>query len=109
MKFEELRGEFLKEAKVRQTELQKVQSGYDMMLQDVMHCLENEKCDAVTMVKIAKRIKEVRQKRRKIKVELEKLQSACDLMTTGFTKFDNKYYTYRTEIINDIFKEYKAN
>ena len=104
MRFEQLRQEFLKEAKVRRVELEAEQSKYDLMLSDAMHFLENEKCDAVTMVKTAKLIKELRQKRRKIKVEMEKLQSTKDSMTKGVSKFDKKNYTYRTEIINIISK-----
>ena len=75
---------------------------------DAEHFLENEKCDAVVLVKAAKLIKDLRQKRRKVKVELEKLQSIKDTITKGMTRFDNKSYTYRTEIINDIFKEYNT-
>lgn len=102
MKFEQLRNEFLKEAKIRRRELEAEQSECDMMLSDAMHFLENEICDAVAMVKAAKRIKEIRQKRRKVKIELEKLQSIRDSMTKGMVRFDNKGYTYRTEIMNDI-------
>lgn len=102
MRFEQLRDEFLKEAKVRRIELEAEQSRYDLMLTDVVHLLENEKCDAVAMVKAAKRIKEITQKRRKVKVEMEKLQSIKDSMTKGMTRFDKKFYTYRTEIVDDI-------
>ena len=105
MKFEQLRQEFLKEAKVRRVELEAEQSKYDLMLSDAMHFLENERCDAVAMVKTAKLIKEIRQKRRKVKVEMEKLQSTTTSMTKGVAKFDKKSYTYRTEIINQISKE----
>lgn len=102
MKFEQLRDEFLKEAKVRYTELSAEQSRYDLMITDVVHLLENEKCDAVALVKAGKRIKEISQKRRKVKNELEKLQSAKDSLTKGMVKFDNKFYTYRTEVVDDI-------
>lgn len=102
MKFEQMCNEFLKEAKVRCVELEAEQSQYDLMLQDAMHFLENEKCDAVAMVKTAKLIKEIRRKRRKVKVEIAKLQSAKDSMTKGVARFDKKSYTYRTEIINNI-------
>ena len=102
MKFEQMRNEFLKEAKIRQKELVQQQSKYDLMLTDAEHFLENEKCDAVVLVKTAKLIKELRQKRRQIKVELEKLQSARDTMTKGMIRFDNKSYTYRTAIMNSI-------
>ena len=108
MKFEQIRSEFLKEVRIRRKELSQQQSEYDSMLMDAEHFLENEKCDAVVLVKAAKLIKDLRQKRRKVKVELEKLQSIKDTITKGMTRFDNKSYTYRTEIINDIFKEYNT-
>lgn len=102
MRFEQLRNEFLINAKARRVELEAEQSKYDMMLSDAMHFLENEKCDAVAMVKAAKRIKEIRQKRRKVKVEMEKLQSISHSMTQGMARFDKKSYTYRTEVMDDI-------
>lgn len=108
MKFEQMRNEFLREVRIRRKELSQQQSEYDLMLMDAEHFLENEKCDAVVLVKTAKLIKDLRQKRRKVKVELEKLQSIRDTITKGMTRFDNKSYTYRTDVINDIFKEYNT-
>lgn len=103
MKFEQLRNEFLKEAKVRRSELESEQSQYDLMVTDIVHFLENENCDAVTMVKAAKLIKEVARDRRKTKSELERLCSVMDTMTKGMAKFDKKRYTYRTTVIDNIF------
>lgn len=105
MRFEQMRDDFLREVKIRRKELAQQQSEYDLMLMDAEHFLENEKCDAVVLVKTAKLIKDLRQKRRKVKIELEKLQSVRDSITKGITRFDNKSYTYRTEVMNDIFKK----
>lgn len=102
MNFEQMRNEFLREVRIRRKELAQQQSEYDLMLTDAEHFLENEKCDAVMLVKTAKVIKDLRQKRRLVKIELEKLQSARDSITKGITRFDNKSYTYRTAIMNDI-------
>lgn len=105
MRFEQMRDDFLREVKIRRKELAQQQSEYDLMLMDAEHFLENEKCDAVVLVKTAKLIKDLRQKRRKVKIELEKLQSVRDSITKGITRFDNKSYTYRTKVMNDIFKK----
>ena len=102
MKFEQLRNEFLKEAKARHRELQLKLSEYDTMLSDAMHFLELEKCDAIAMVKTAKIIKGVRQQRRDVKTEIDKLRSTISSMTEGVTKFDKKHYTYRTKIMNNV-------
>jgi hypothetical protein len=103
MKFEQLCKDFLKEAKVRRSELRNEQSQYDLMVTDIVHFFENERCDAVTMAKAAKLLKEVTQDRRKTKTELEKLSSIIDTMTQGMVKFDQKRYKYRTAVIDNIF------
>lgn len=105
--FEQMQKGFLKEAEARRAELSKEQSQYDMIIQDALHFLENEKCDAIAMVKIAKHIKETQQKRRRVKVEMEKLQSVCHSITQGVVKFDEKTYTYRTTVIPTIKRVYK--
>lgn len=105
--FEQMRKGFLKEVQVRRTELSAELSEYDMILQDALHFLENERCDAIAMVKVAKQIKEIRVKRRSVKIELEKLQSVCDSMTKGVVRFDNKTYTYRTTAISTIKRIYR--
>ena len=100
--FEQMRKDLLKEAGIRRKELQSVLSGYDMTLQDALHFLENEKLDAVAMVQVAKKIKDMRMRRRAIKIELEKLQSVTDSITKGVARFDNKSYTYRTTAMKSI-------
>lgn len=100
----ELRKGFLKQAGIRRQELNAELSQCDLAIQDALHYLENEKCDAVDMVKTAKVIKELRHKRRVIKVEHE--QVVCLMHTISqkdITKFEKQTnYTYRTNVMDDI-------
>jgi threonine aldolase len=100
----DLRKTFLQSARLRQKELTNELSQCDLALSDAMHFLENENCDAVAMVKTAKRIKELRMKRRKIKVEWEQAnilyQSVKD---KDIVRCEQKTaYTYRTKVMDDI-------
>lgn len=100
--FEQMRKGLLKEIEARRVELSAELSEYDMILQDALHFLENERCDAIAMVQVAKKIKDVRVQRRAVKIELEKLQSITDSITIGMARFDRKTYTYRTTAIKSI-------
>ncbi len=105
--FEAMRTGFLKEINARRTELSAKVSEYDSILQDALHFLESEKCDAIAMVQVAKKIKETRKVRRKAKIELVKLQSVRDSMTKGVVRFDKKTYTYRTTAMSTIKRTHK--
>ena len=100
----ELRKDFLKQAGMRRQELNKELSQYDLSIQDALHYLENEKCDAVSMVKTAKLIKELRHKRREVKIERE--QIICLLSSVrmkDIARFEQRTdYTYRTKVMDDI-------
>ena len=100
----ELRKGFLKQAGIRRQELNAELSQYDLAIQDALHYLENEKCDAVGMVRTAKLIKELRGKRRKIKIEHE--QVVCLMHTISqkdIVKFEKQTnYTYKTNVMDDI-------
>lgn len=100
----ELRKGFLKQAGLRKQELENELSQCDLSIQDALHYLENEKCDAVGMVKTAKLIKELRHKRRAVKVEWD--QVVCLLNTIrakNIARFEQRTdYTYRTNIMDDI-------
>lgn len=100
----DLRKVFLKHAQARKVELLQQLSQYDMATSDALHFLENEKCDAVAMVKTAKALKELRAKRRSVKVELD--QVVCLLQSVGkrdILKFEGKTnYNYRTDFMNNI-------
>ena len=100
----ELRKDFLKQIQLRQKELAIELSQCDLAISDIMHALENENCDAVIMVRAAKRIKELRKQRRSIKVEWEQTNilyrstrdkdiARCEI---------NPGYTYRTNVMDDI-------
>ena len=106
--FEQIRKDMLNEIGIRQKHLQRILSQFDMALQDALHFLEIEQCDAVAMVKVAKKIKELRMKRRSIKIELEKLQSVTDSITQNVARFDNKTYTYKTETMQRIQRTYRT-
>lgn len=99
-----LKATFLKQAKLRQAELVNELSQCDLALSDAMHFLENENCDAVAMVKTAKRIKELRVKRRKIKVEWEQANILyCSMKDKDITRCEkNPGYRYRTNAMDDI-------
>ena len=95
---------FRTELTKRNNELLTILSQYDFEITDLLHYLENEKCDAVQMVLVAKKLKEVRIKRRVIKKELEQIQSLNDqlrserhLKCVGGSK-----YKYRTDALKDI-------
>ena len=95
---------FLTQIKTRKEELGREISQYDMAISDIMHYLENEKCDAIALVKASKRLKEIRQKRRVVKVERD--QVLCLLRcisTSNIEKYEHRTkYKYRTNIMDDI-------
>lgn len=100
----ELRKGFLKQMGLRKQELTQELSQCDLAISDALHYLENEKCDAVGMVKTAKLIKELRHQRRNIKVEWE--QVVCLLSSVRMKNIDRyeqrTNYTYRTNVMDDI-------
>ena len=99
-----LQADFLKQVRLRHQELTQELSQCDLAISDALHYLENERCDAVSMVKTAKLIKELRHKRRGIKVKHE--QALClinAVKTKKLTKFEKRTdYTYRTTVMDDI-------
>lgn len=100
-----LKQTFLNQAHIRAKELNEKVSEYDLAITDLMHFLELEKCDAVAMVKVAKKLKDLRAERRLVKIEKE--QTDC-LITTmrnkNLDRFEHKTYTYRTTIMDDLKK-----
>ena len=105
----EIKQNFLDQLAQKYAELSKLQQQYDNELQDIEHYLEGANCDAVDMVKAAKLIKEIRQKRRGVKIELQQLHSVCDttkMSIAPLTKIAKKTnYTYKTSIVNERFKK----
>ena len=119
MTVEELRTQ-LKEAfdnvEVYRKQLSTKVSEYDLQEQDLLHYIENEVCNAVDLVKIATKLKDIRKKRRVYKVELEKLQ-AVEAPFVGtkvawnkdLTKFANKTYTNKSDILDGMTLSHKNN
>lgn len=99
----QMKKQFLHDLTKRYNELSVLLSRYDNEEQDLLHFVENEKYDAVTMVKVAKELKEVRLARRVIKVELEQVQSMRDqLSQKNHEKFAKKTYEYKTDVLSNI-------
>ena len=79
----------------------------DAIEQDLLHFLESESCDAVTMVMIAKKLQENRRARRNDKVRLEQIQSiksTIPILTSkkNLTSFEEKTYTYKSNVMSSI-------
>ena len=77
----------------------------NMVEQDLLHFLENEACDAVTMILIAKSLQENRRTRRYHKVRLAQIQSINDCglkQTKNLAKCGGEFYTFRTDIMSHI-------
>jgi hypothetical protein len=94
-------------AKLDQCEKESVEevSKMSRIEQDLLHFLENETCDAVTMVLIAKELQRNRRIRRYHKVCLEQVQSIRSngtQKTKNLNKFEEKGYTYKSDIMSHI-------
>ncbi len=99
----ETRKEALSQLSMRRNTLCQKLSKIDLKITDVMHYLENEKYDAVVMVKLAKQLKDLRKERRVVKVELEQTQALADVIKTKkLDTFAKKDYTYRTDVLKDL-------
>lgn len=104
MTCETMRGNFIKNLHKKQEELCKRQSYYDLAIQDILHTLENENCDAVILVKLAACMRKLQKDRRSVKIEIEKLQSMTSaLRNWDPSRFETKTYTYKTKIIDEIY------
>lgn len=82
-------------------------SKYDSIEQDLLHLLENESCDAVTMVMIAKQLQTNRKERRQHKICLEQIQSIKSsfpilMCKKNLKQFEEKTYTYKSDIVSKI-------
>ncbi len=99
--------EFAAQIDKRAKECTAAVSKYDSIEQDLLHLLENESCDAVTMVMIAKQLQTNRKERRQHKICLEQIQSIKSSIPSlvnnkNLTKFEEKTYTYRSDIVSKI-------
>jgi hypothetical protein len=95
--------EFRKEIVIRRNNACKELSLCDLREQDLLHFLENENCDAVAMIKVAKGLKEVRYQRRCVKIELDKCNSIYSAIEKkNLDKFEEKTYEYKTDVLKNI-------
>lgn len=78
---------FFQDIDKRVSELNKEQSVYDIQQDEILHYVEIHNLDAIKSCKIIKTLKNVREKRRQIKNELDILRSLKD---TFVDKYKNK-------------------
>ena len=98
----QMKQQFLLDLAKRRKELFEQLSQRNHEQQDLLHFLENEKYDAVVMVKIAKQIKENRLLRRAIKVEIDQLNSMSSILSRkNLLQLAEKDYEYRTDILSN--------
>lgn len=97
-------------------ELSQKISEYDSQEQDLLHYIENEICDAVDLVKIASKLKEIRRQRRVYKVEYERLQTVTAPFVNmkinwnkDLQKFAEKTYTNKTNLLDGMELSHKKN
>lgn len=86
----------------KQTELVSELSKVDKEQEDILHFLELEKYNAATMMKVTKKLKEVRAKRRIIKDELNEVQAICSRIKPYNRKEGERTYTYKSEILKGV-------
>ena len=80
-------------------QLSKVDSEQD----DILHFLELETYDAITMMKTTKKLKVVREKRRQIKNELSVIQKIHDKLGCKNIKYvEPNTYTFKTDVLREI-------
>lgn len=93
------------EIRKRKLELEVQISHIDLEQQDILHFLENEKCDAITMSKITKRLIALRKERREIKEEWTDVNRVWQHIHNKMQERTFTGHKYRTNIINEFVKE----
>ena len=74
----------------------------DLKVEDILHFLENEKCNAATMAKITKTLKALRLERRTIKNEWNDVNTICQKVNRPIEMKEKcTFYRYRTDIITE--------
>ena len=94
--------DYLNRIRERQKELSALHSQADLEEQDLLHFLEFEKCDAVTLTRISKELKNVRIKRRAIKGEYEEIQKVRCRLGKELKETGDKTYTYKTNVADKL-------
>ena len=100
----ELYKEFNLNVQERYGELNALLSQYDQEEQDLLHYLELGKCNAATMAKIAKELKNLRIKRRGVKEEFVQIQSLKDSMKSRahIASVGHSTYVCKTNVLQNI-------
>ena len=95
---------YVNEIKTRKNALEDQLSLVDRKRTDVMHLLELEKCDAITMVKAAKKLKVLSQERRAIKEELSLMHHIYDKLKTPIPKkiYKPEAERYSTDVVKEL-------
>ena len=94
---------YAQEIAKRKDELQHELSMLDRQTQDLLHFLEFEKCDAIKMMKVTKKLKLIRNKRRDVKDEFSVVYQIWD-RTRKSVKFTTKAGNgnYNTDIVKEF-------
>lgn len=95
---------YVKEITERKNTLDEQLSLVDRKRADIMHLLELEKCDAITMVKAAKKLKEVSRERRVIKEELSVVHHIYDKIRSPIPNkiYKPKEERYSTDVVKEL-------
>lgn len=108
----ELTKEYHDQVQKRYGELNALLSQYDLEEQDLLHYLELGNCNASTMAKIAKELKNIRTKRRIVKEEFVQIQSIRDAAKsreTHLSKVGHSTYVFRTDALQKIAHKSKGS
>lgn len=95
--------QFRKEIALRRNAANEKVTKYNLQEQDLLHFLENEKCDAVDLVRVAKELRDMRKYRRIAKIEVDRCNSILSSIShKDLKKFEDKTYTYKTDALANI-------
>ena len=93
--------EYAQKMEALKTELCSQLSAVDKEQEDILHFFEFDTYDAVTMVMVTKKLKEVRQKRRGIKRQLESITPICSrLGKPNMTDIAQVTWKYKTDVLD---------
>lgn len=97
--------DFLEEMNKHRKEISALYSKLDLQRQDLLHFLELEKYDAVTMMRISKKIVEISKKRREAKYKLSELDAIISRMKSPL-KDRKEIVKDKSKYKTDILKEF---
>lgn len=97
--------DFLEEMNKHRKEISALYSKLDLQRQDLLHFLELEKYDAVTIMRISKKIVEISKKRREAKYKLSELDAIISRMKSPL-KDREKIVKDKSKYKTNILKEF---